>query len=79
MVETQDVSEWSQTFHKIDVPNIMLSFSGIISHILMLEYGYNTTVEIAVPLMSNIQAVKIRVIVFKNFCIFRFVWGWWGI
>lgn len=53
MVNTQDVSEWSQTFHEIDVPNLMFSFSGILSHIIMLDYGYNTTVEIAVPLMGN--------------------------
>ena len=53
MVSTQDVSDWSQTFHEIDVPNIMFSFSGILSHIIMLDYGYNTTVEIAVPLMGN--------------------------
>ena len=52
MVNTQDVSDWSQTFHEIDVPNLMLSFSGILSHIIMLDYGYNTTVEIAVPLMG---------------------------
>ena len=52
MVSTQDVSDWSQTFHEIDVPNIMFSFSGILSHIIMLDYGYNTTVEIAVPLMG---------------------------
>ena len=54
MVSTQDVSDWSQTFHEIDVPNLMFTFSGILSHIIMLDYGYNTTVEIAVPLMGDL-------------------------
>jgi len=52
MLNTKDVTEWSGHFHQIDIPNLMETFSGIFTHIFMLEFGYNTTVTIAVPLMD---------------------------
>ena len=57
MLNTKDVTEWSGHFHQIDIPNLMETFSGIFTHIFMLEFGYNTTVTIAVPLMGNLVTI----------------------
>ena len=57
MFETTDVTEWFEAFHIIDIPPLQKTFSGIFGHILLLEYGYNRTVEIATPFM-NLLGVK---------------------
>ena len=57
MFETTDVTEWFEAFKIIDMPRLQKTFSGIFGHILLLEFGFNRTVEIATPFM-NLLGVK---------------------
>ena len=59
MFETTDVTEWFEAFHIIDIPPLQKTFSGIFGHILLLEYGFNRTVEIATPIM-NLLGVQLE-------------------
>ena len=52
MFVTTDVSEWNEAMEIIDMPALQKTFSGIFGHILLLQYGYNRTVEIATPFMN---------------------------
>ena len=52
MYETKDVMEWYDHMEIIDMPSLQLSFAGMFGHIMLLEWGYNQTVDIATPFMG---------------------------
>jgi len=49
---TKDVTEWTPAFHDTDIPSIQFIFSGILTHLMVLDFGTNTTITIAKPLMD---------------------------
>ena len=53
MFNTLDVTDWSEHFHIIDIPDLKLVFSGIFGHILLLQFDLNTTIAIAEPFMGS--------------------------
>ena len=58
MFKFKDVTQWNQTLQIVDVPSLQFTFSGIFGHLLMLEFGYNTTLTIAEPFMGKIFTNK---------------------
>ena len=52
MYETKDVTEWYDHMELIDMPSLQLCFAGMFGHIMLLEWGYNQTVDIATPFMG---------------------------
>ena len=56
--QTKNVLMWTDALHSTDIPTISFTFSGIFGHILLLEYGYNTTVSIAEPIMGTTRDKK---------------------
>ena len=71
MFKFKDVTQWNQTLQIVDVPSLQFTFSGIFGHLLMLEFGYNTTLTIAEPFMgkffSNTDLLKM--IFFIKICL----------
>ena len=53
MYETKDVMEWYDHMEIIDMPRIQMSFAGTFGHVMLLEWGFNQTIAIATPLMSQ--------------------------
>ena len=53
MFQFKDVTQWNQTLQIVDIPSLQFTFSGIFGHLLMLEFGYNTTLTIAEPFMGK--------------------------
>ena len=58
MFQFKDVTQWNQTLQIVDVPSLQFTFSGIFGHLLMLEFGYNTTLTIAEPFMGKNTLIK---------------------
>ena len=58
---TKDVTEWTPALHDTDIPPITFIFSGILTHLMVLDFGTNTTITIAKPLMGKIRSSKCRV------------------
>ena len=50
---TKDVLMWTDALGSTDIPTISFTFSGIFGHILLLEYGLNSTMAIAEPIMGK--------------------------
>ena len=53
MYDTKDVMEWYDHMEIIDMPRIQMSFAGTFGHVMLLEWGFNQTITIATPLMSQ--------------------------
>ena len=53
---TKDVTEWTPALHDTDIPPITFIFSGILTHLMVLDFGTNTTITIAKPLMDKIRS-----------------------
>ena len=47
MFDTVNVAEWNETLHQVDLPSLQFTFSGIFTHIMLLDFGYNSTVAVA--------------------------------
>ena len=52
MFDTVNVAEWNETLHQVDLPSLQFTFSGIFTHIMLLDFGYNSTVAVALPFMG---------------------------
>ena len=52
-IEVKDVTEWYKALKIIDIPSLQLTFSGLFTHIMLLDFGYNDTLAIAKPIMGN--------------------------
>jgi len=52
MFDTVNVAEWNETLHQVDLPSLQFTFSGIFTHIMLLDFGYNSTVAVALPFMD---------------------------
>ena len=53
MLETKEVTEWSDHLDFIDLPRLQMSFAGMFGHVLLLEFGFNDTITIATPIMGK--------------------------
>lgn len=51
--DTKDVTEWYEALIEIDIPSLQHIFSGLFTHIMILDFGYNNTIAIAEPFMSE--------------------------
>ena len=51
--DTKDVSEWYDDLRMIDIPPLQKTFSGLFTHIMLLDFGFNATVDIGRPFMGN--------------------------
>ena len=51
--DTKDVTEWYEALIEIDIPSLQHIFSGLFTHIMILDLGYNNTIAIAEPFMSE--------------------------
>ena len=45
MFQTKDVTEWTETFRAVDLPDLRLTFAGLFGHLLLLQFDFNTTSE----------------------------------
>ena len=54
LIETKDVTEWYYVLKMIDIPSLQKTFSGLFTHIMLLDFGYNATVDIARPFMGSL-------------------------
>ena len=54
MFETKDVTEWTETFRAVDLPDLRLTFAGVFGHLLLLQFDLNTTTAITSPLIGGL-------------------------
>lgn len=53
MLDNVDVVDWYDTIQQVNIPRLEFTFSGIFTHIMLLDFGYNATVAVAQPLMGT--------------------------
>ena len=53
MFRSEDVTEWPETFKRVDLPDLRLTFGGLFGHLLLLEFDFNTTLQS--PLLSLVR------------------------
>ena len=70
MFQTKDVTEWTETFRAVDLPDLRLTFGGLFGHLLLLQFDLNTTTAITSPLIGWWQYVGQHLLL----KLFRFVW-----
>ena len=73
MFQTKDVTEWTETFRAVDLPDLRLTFGGLFGHLLLLQFDLNTTTAITSPLIGGWQYVGQHLLL----KLFRFVWIHW--
>ena len=56
MFQTKDVTEWTETFRAVDLPDLRLTFAGLFGHLLLLQFDFNTTLAITSPLIGGLEA-----------------------
>ena len=54
MFETKDVTEWTEAFRAVDLPDLRLTFAGVFGHLLLLQFDLNTTTAITSPLIGGL-------------------------
>ena len=54
MFQTKDVTEWTENFKRVDLPDLRLTFAGLFGHLLLLGFDYNTTLAITSPLLGEV-------------------------
>ena len=59
MFQTKDVTEWTETFRAVDLPDLRLTFAGLFGHLLLLQFDLNTTTAITSPLIGGWQYANI--------------------
>ena len=57
IIETKDVTEWYDDLRMIDIPSLQKTFSGLLTHIMLLDFGFNATVDIGRPFMGIIFCI----------------------
>ena len=58
MFRSEDVTEWPETFKRVDLPDLRLTFGGLFGHLLLLEFDFNTTLAITSPLLGEVWRVQ---------------------
>ena len=56
MFQTKNVTEWTETFRAVDLPDLRLTFAGLFGHLLLLQFDFNTTVAITSPLIGGSES-----------------------
>ena len=54
VIETKDVTEWYNDLKIITIPSLQKTFSGLFTHLMLLDFGYNATVDVARPFMGSL-------------------------
>ena len=63
MFQTKDVTEWTETFRAVDLPDLRLTFAGLFGHLLLLQFDFNTTLAITSPLIGGLEATRTTVLI----------------
>ena len=56
MFQTKNVTQWTEIFRAVDLPDLRLTFAGLFGHLLLLQFDFNTTVVITSPLIGGLES-----------------------